>query len=111
MSKSLPSCLLFAALTLVASMAGAVDLVLLDRVEPTSGVVRLADVAAILNAGPEEIEQLGSLPLMPAPALGTEQTITAQGIRELLDAPRQGPVEPPLPRRPLGACRAARGGC
>ena len=66
--------------------AAATDVLLVDRMEPAGGVVRLADVAAILNAAPEEIERLGALPLMPAPAPGTAQTISAQSIRELLEA-------------------------
>ena len=78
--------LLLVSLLSLATYAHATDVLLVDRIEPATGVVRLSDVAAILNAGPEEIESLGALPLMPAPAPGTSQTITAQSIRELLDA-------------------------
>lgn len=71
---------------LLALPAGAADLLMLDRVDCRSGVVRLADVAAILNAGPQEIDALGKIPLMPSPAPGQQQTVRAQSVRELLAA-------------------------
>lgn len=86
MTRSLTARLMLAAAALVASATDAADLMLLERVAPTSGVVRLSDVAAILNATPDQIERLGRTPLMPAPASGAQQTIRAQSIRELLAA-------------------------
>ncbi|TWT73531.1 flagellar basal body P-ring biosynthesis protein FlgA [Posidoniimonas polymericola] len=74
-----------ALLTLTAS-AGAADLHLLEHAQPKTGVVRVEDVAAILNAGPAEIEALGRIALMPSPAPGQQQVLRSQGVRELLAA-------------------------
>lgn len=79
--------ILFAtSLVLLSASSQAADLVLVERATVTTGVVRLADVAAILNAGPAEIDRLGRLPLMPAPAPGMTQMVRGQAIRELLAA-------------------------
>ena len=46
----------------------AIDVKLRDKVAPHGSVVRLGDVAEIATADRQQARQLGSLPLMPAPA-------------------------------------------
>jgi len=70
----------------VASAADAADIVFRERIVPTGAVIRLGDIATVLRATPAEAKRLADLPLMPAPAPGTEQTVRAQEIRDLLVA-------------------------
>ncbi len=71
----------------VASYAmAAVDVQLHERVAPRGSVVRLGDVAEIRTADRPQALQLGSLPLMPAPAAGTERFLRTREIQDMLSA-------------------------
>lgn len=74
------------ACVILASPVQAADLLLRERVLPSGPVIRLGEVAEVLRTTPAEAAELASLPLMPAPAPGTEQTIRTQEIRDLLVA-------------------------
>ncbi len=63
-----------------------VDVKLRDRVEPHGSVVRLSDVAEIATADRQVARQLGALPLMPAPAPGTELFLRTREIEDVLAA-------------------------
>lgn len=76
-------CLIVASL---AGTAGAADLIIRERVAPSGPVVRLGDIAAVQRATPEETSRLLTLPLMPAPAPGTQQLFRTQELRNLLVA-------------------------
>jgi flagella basal body P-ring formation protein FlgA len=64
----------------------AVDVKLRERVAPHGSVVRLGDVAEIATADRQQARQLGSLPLMPAPAPGTERFLRTREIQDMLSA-------------------------
>src|SRR5262245_46758930 len=64
----------------------AVDVKVRERVAAHGSVVRLMDVAEIKTADPQELRQLGSLPLMPAPAPGTERFLRTREIQVMLAA-------------------------
>jgi flagellar basal body P-ring formation protein FlgA len=71
----------------VASEAiAAVDVKLRDRVAPHGSVVRLGDVAEIVTADRQQARRLGSLPLMPAPAPGTERFLRTREIQDMISA-------------------------
>ncbi|MEN1678677.1 MAG: flagellar basal body P-ring formation chaperone FlgA [Planctomycetota bacterium] len=78
----------FALLLLASATAGAhaADLLLRERAMPTGSIVRLGEIATVLRATPSEAARLSALPLMPAPAPGTEQVIRGQQLRDLLEA-------------------------
>ena len=64
----------------------AVDVKLREKVAPHGSVVRLGDVAEIATADRQQARQLGSLPLMPAPAPGTERFLRTREIQDMLSA-------------------------
>jgi flagella basal body P-ring formation protein FlgA len=64
----------------------AVDVTLHERVAPEASVVRLADVADVTAADRQAARQLESLPLMPAPAPGTERVLRTREIADMLAA-------------------------
>lgn len=64
----------------------AADITLQEKVEPQGSVIRLGEIAKITDVDVHEAERLARVPLMAAPAPGTEATVRAQEIRELLVA-------------------------
>jgi len=64
----------------------AIDVTLRERVTPRGSVVRFSDVAEIATADRQQARQLGALPLMPAPALGTERFLRSREIQDMLSA-------------------------
>jgi flagella basal body P-ring formation protein FlgA len=71
----------------VASQAmAAVDIKLRERVAPRGSVIRLGDVAEVVTADRQQARQLGALPLMPAPAPGTERYLRTREIQDMLSA-------------------------
>jgi flagella basal body P-ring formation protein FlgA len=64
----------------------AVDVTLRDRVAPHASVVRLGDVADVSTADRQRARQLAAMPLMPAPAPGTERSLRAREIQDMLTA-------------------------
>src|SRR5215208_3729691 len=64
----------------------AVNVKLRERVAPHGSVVRLSDVAEIGTADKQQAQQLSSLPLMPAPAPGTERFLRTREIQDMLAA-------------------------
>src|SRR4051812_936510 len=75
-----------AANALIASTTGAVEIKLRERTAPHGSVVRLADVAEISGDDRDQARQLGALPLMPAPATGTQRFIRKREIQDMLAA-------------------------
>src|ERR1700704_6715801 len=71
---------------LVSQALAAVDIKLRERVAPHGSVVRLGDVAEIATADRQQARQLASLPLMPAPAPGTERFLRTREIQDMLSA-------------------------
>ena len=53
-----------------AADADAADIVLRERVAPSGPVVRLGEIASVVDATPDVIDALEALPMMPAPAPG-----------------------------------------
>jgi len=71
----------------VASEAqAAIEVKLRERVAPRSSVIRVGDVADIVTADRQQARQLAALPLMPAPAPGTEQFLRTREIQDMLSA-------------------------
>lgn len=64
----------------------AVDITLRARVAPHASVVRLSDVAEVSAADRLRARQLAAMPLMPAPAPGTERTLRTREIQDMLAA-------------------------
>jgi flagella basal body P-ring formation protein FlgA len=64
----------------------AIDVKLRERVAPRGSVVRVGDVADIVTADRQQARQLAALPLMPAPAPGTEQFLRTREIQDMLSA-------------------------
>lgn len=74
-------------LALLATPAAfAAEIVLREVSTPFGSIVRLGDVATIDTQDESERERLAQLPLMTAPAPGTQQYVRRQAIRELLEA-------------------------
>src|SRR3954451_12061550 len=78
--------LLVSSLCTTSSVSAAIDVKLRERVAPHGSVVRLGDVAEIASADRQQVRQLGSLPLMPAPAPGTERFLRIREIQDMLSA-------------------------
>src|SRR5690349_6703369 len=71
----------------VASRAhAAIDVKLRERVAPRGSVIRVGDVAEISTADRQQARELAALPLMPAPAPGTEQFLRTREIQDMLSA-------------------------
>lgn len=64
----------------------AIDVKLRERVAPHGAVVRLGDVAEIRTANRQDARQLAAMPLMPAPAAGTERFLRTREIQDMLSA-------------------------
>lgn len=67
------------------SMA-ATEVKLRDHVSPTSRVVRLGDVAEVVNADRQQARRLAAVPLMPAPAPDTHRFLRKREIADMLQA-------------------------
>lgn len=71
----------------VASQAhAAIEVKLRERIAPRGSVIRVGDVADIVTADRQQARQLAALPLMPAPAPGTEQFLRTREIQDMLSA-------------------------
>jgi flagella basal body P-ring formation protein FlgA len=68
------------------SSSGATKITLRDKVEMTKYVVRLGDVAEIECDDVEQARELASLPLMPAPAAGSQRFLRKREIEDSLAA-------------------------
>jgi flagella basal body P-ring formation protein FlgA len=73
---------LFAAI----NSAAAIQVKLRERIVPKASVVRLGDVAEITAADRQQARQLAAVPLMPAPAPGTEQFLRKREVADMLAA-------------------------
>jgi flagella basal body P-ring formation protein FlgA len=78
--------ILIVANCVLASAVVAVEIKLRERATPHGSVVRLSDVAEISGDDREQTRQLGALPLMPAPASGTERFLRKREIQDMLAA-------------------------
>lgn len=74
---------------LVAMPTLAAEIKLREVSTPFGSIVRLGDVADIVADSAAEQQRLIELPLMAAPAPGTQQFVRAEAIRELLEATGQ----------------------
>jgi flagellar basal body P-ring formation protein FlgA len=68
------------------TVGSAVEVVLRPSVVVSTAVVRLSDVADVAAGEEERGQQLLSLPLMPAPALGTQRFLRKREVEYLLSA-------------------------
>ena len=66
--------------------AAEISVTLRQQAVPHGSVVRLGDVAEIATADRQQELQLGALPLMPAPARGTERFLRMREIQDMLAA-------------------------
>jgi len=64
----------------------ATHVTLRERVSLSGPVVRLADVADVVDTDRQRGRQLGALPLMPAPAPGTQRFLRLREVEDLLSA-------------------------
>jgi len=71
-------------LSLGGSIAWGAELVLHERFVPNGPVVRLGDIADISAVSSLDLDQLVTTLLLPSPAPGTRQYLSASQIRELL---------------------------
>jgi flagella basal body P-ring formation protein FlgA len=76
----------FAVLLAGARADAAIHVNLRERIVATASVVRLGNVAEIVAADRARARQLAALPLMPAPAPGTEQYLRKREVEDLLAA-------------------------
>jgi len=70
----------------VAAGASATEITLRERVTPKTSVVRLGDVAEILSADRQQARKLAAVPLMPAPAAGTERYLQKREVADMIAA-------------------------
>ena len=73
-------------LTISGAASAADEILLRERVMLKTSVVRLADVAEIVALSDGRQRQLAALPLMPAPAPGTQRFLQQREIADLLAA-------------------------
>ncbi len=64
----------------------AADITLRERVIPQASVIRLGDIAEIKTADRQEARRLAAVPLMPAPAPGTQQFLRKREVADMLEA-------------------------
>lgn len=70
----------------LANAANAADIKLRDRVTPQASVIRLGDIAEIKTADRQETRRLAAVPLMPAPAPGTQRFLRKREVADMLEA-------------------------
>lgn len=73
-------------LLLSSSTCDAALLMLRKQATRSGSIIRLGDIADISGASSAEVESLTTLPLLPAPAPGTQQFLTVAHVRDLLAA-------------------------
>ena len=76
---------LMLAITACLPVQGA-SIVLRERATPSGTVVLLSDIADIAAASDEEVHNLGTTPLMAAPARGTQEFLNYTKVLELLES-------------------------
>lgn len=76
--------LIFLAALLLASPAGATEIVLRNRVAARGSVVLLGDVAEIKSENETLRNELSAMPLIPAPVEGTQQFLRMAEVRDLV---------------------------
>ncbi len=69
--------------TLLAPIAPAAEIVLRERVQVESGIVRLSDVAE-LTGSTSSVETLAAIELFPAPTVGTRRFLRVRELQDLL---------------------------
>jgi flagella basal body P-ring formation protein FlgA len=79
-------CAMLVAVGVASPAMAAIDVKIRERVAPHGSVVRLGDVAEIGTADQQQARQLAALPLMPAPAPGTERFLRTREIQDMLAA-------------------------
>jgi flagella basal body P-ring formation protein FlgA len=75
-----------AAAALGASSAVAADIAINAMASPQGSVVRLGDVAKVTADSAKEATRLAAIPIMPAPAPGTERFLRMREVQDLLSA-------------------------
>ncbi len=78
--------LLLASLLAAATSAAAGELVLRPHSVPTGAIVRVSDIADATTLDDAARRRLLDIPLMPAPAPGAQQRLSASQVRDLLAA-------------------------
>ena len=73
-------------LLLSSSTCDAALLMLREQATRRGSIIRLGDIADISGASSAEVESLSTLPMLPAPAPGTQQFLTVARVRDLLAA-------------------------
>ncbi len=86
MIKSFACCSALLMVLLGHSSSQSAELLLRELATQSGSIVRLGDVADISAATSTELRSLTSTPLLPAPAPGTQQFLSAAQIRDLLVA-------------------------
>ena len=72
--------------SLAAESAKAADIAMRATATPSGSVVRLGDVADVSADSKQEAARLAAMPLMPAPAPGTERFLRMREVQDLLAA-------------------------
>lgn len=83
-SKKLVALSLLIAIGSNASLVWGAEVVLRRQAKLTGPIVRLGDIADIGSSSTEEMKNLKSTPLMPAPAPGSQEYIHLSQVRDLL---------------------------
>jgi flagella basal body P-ring formation protein FlgA len=83
---TLRSKVILVALVAAESLHAATSITLQERVAARSSVVRLSDVATVGTADRAMARQLAAIPLLPAPAPGTERYLLKREVADLLEA-------------------------
>ncbi len=84
--KLLPCTFALLLALLVHSSSQGAELVLREYATQHGPIIRLGDIADIGASSPAELKILASTPLLPAPAPGTQQFLSAAQVRDLLTA-------------------------
>lgn len=74
------------ALTLVSMSARGAEIRVRESAVLRNSIVRLGDIAEIVSANADEAAELAAIPLLPAPAAGTETFLSSTQLRDLLAA-------------------------
>jgi flagella basal body P-ring formation protein FlgA len=73
-------------LTLIAVATQGAEILIRESAAPRSSIVRLGDIAEIVSADANEAAELAAIPLLPAPAPGTQTYLSTTQLRDLLAA-------------------------
>ena len=84
--NSIAQLLVLSTLMLIGSLAEGADLVLREHATQHGPIIRLGDIADIAASSNTELDALARIPLVPAPAKGTRQFLSAVQVRDLLVA-------------------------